>query len=187
MSFSTPTITHSFLSSPTGTAAGVIEFSLLDEMTNGTVTLLPPAIVKAPLDANGALSQGITANTDPGTEPTSPWYANWRVDFQITGAQAQSYVITVPAVLVETSGTVLSSALNVIELSAVSGYNLVVGQSVTGTGVPSNTIISSIDVTAGAPGKVTVSNNVASGTGQTFTFGSTIDLGYLLPTVPQPL
>lgn len=181
MAFSQPTVTHSFTQGTQQAATGTIEWSLLDPMTNGSVTLLPPSSIIANL-SSGAMSQAITSNIDPGTVPAAPWNATWRVDIQVTNAQLQSYFVTVPPIQTELSG---STTLNskTVQLSSLTAADFMIGQSITGTNIPSTTIITAVNTTLN---QVSISN-AASGTGSalSLTLGATVDLEYLLPGEPQ--
>ncbi len=194
MSFTTPTITHIFEGPPGTPATGSVEFSLLGWMTNVTTTLMPPMIVTSSLDSSGNLSvTNVPSNIDPDTEPAAPWNALYRVDFQITNAQAESFVVTVPPIQTETNATVTSGS-KTIKLSSLTAEWWMVGQSITGTGIPTGTIVTDATNVVGiypqqtAVNEITISNApTAGGTGVSLTLGETIDLGYLLPTIAQPL
>ena len=92
MSFSTLTVTHSFLNADGTYASGSITFTLTESITNGTTTYVPASIT-ANLSSTGGLSQALPANTDTGTIPTD---SQWRVDINILGAKAQTFFIVVP-------------------------------------------------------------------------------------------
>lgn len=183
MAFTYPTITHNFGSSSSG---GVVEWSLLTPMTNGTVTVLPPNIVSSTLDASGNLSENtVPSNLDASTEPSYPWAATYRLDIQVTGAQAQSYVIQVPPIQTETAGSIVSGALNTVQLSLLSAAEYMIGQSVACAGhVPAGAVVTGVNTSNNT---ITMSTAGTAGTSLSVTLGTDIDLGYLLPTVPQPL
>lgn len=185
MSFSTPTISHSFQSSEGTVATGVVEFSLLTPMTSGTVTLLPPAITSANLDGSGDISVVLTSNLDPGTEPAPPWQATYRVDIQVNGAQSQSYVITVPPIQTETNGSIVLGALDIVQLSSLKAAQYMVGQSIVCAGnIPTGATVVAVNTTNNT---ATMSTAGTAGTALSIVLGDSVDLGALLPTVPQPL
>lgn len=94
MSFTEATITHTFRNADGTPASGAITFTLTERMTNDGVTIVPAEITAA-LNAEGKLSQKLTANNDPGTIPQD---ALWRVDWRIQGPpMPESYFITVPS------------------------------------------------------------------------------------------
>ncbi len=178
MAFTTPTVTHTFHNADGSGASGTITFALTARMTNGTISLVPSEI-SSNLTSAGALSQPLTSNLDSGTNPTG---ANWRVDFRISGAESETFYITVPAILSETAGsTTLSS--QTVGVSAATAAAAIVGQSITGTNIPTATVITAISTSANT---LTISNAATgTGSGLSFTIGSTIDLGYLLPGQQQ--
>lgn len=92
MSFSTATVTHSFQNADGTPASGSITFALTKRMTNGTTTIIP-AEITANLNAQGQLSQALTANNDAGTVPAD---AEWAVTFRILGASMEEFFIVVP-------------------------------------------------------------------------------------------
>ena len=184
MAFTVPTITHNFSSAPGSPAVGAVNFTLQEMMTNGSDTLLPPAIVAGTIDSDGDMSVGVTSNLDPGTVPPAPWNAQWRVDIDVPGALSQDFTIVVPPIQAETNGSVSESTPNTIQLSVLSAEIWMVGQSVSGDSAPEGTIITAIDNTSNT---VTLSEDVTAGTGLSFTFGEMIDLQYLLPSQPQPI
>ena len=97
MAFSTRTITHTFTGADGSAAAGSITFALTKRITNGTTTILP-AEITATLDANGNLSQVLTANTDTGTMPQdSEWRVDWRISSTSGAPVTESFWIVVPA------------------------------------------------------------------------------------------
>jgi hypothetical protein len=95
MAFTIATITHDFLAPDGSNAVGDVEFSLTDEMTNGSVTYPKGYVITASL-VNGALSQAIPSNLDAGTVPLVP-QAMWQVTIRITGADDQTFWINVPS------------------------------------------------------------------------------------------
>ena len=92
MSFSQCTITHAVTNADDTPASGSITFTLSGRMTNGTTTIVPAAIT-ANLNSSGQLSQALYSNVDTGTVPQD---TNWRVDFRILGAEAETFFIIVP-------------------------------------------------------------------------------------------
>lgn len=96
MAFTEATVTHTFKNADGTPASGSIIFTLSERMTNGGVTIVP-ATVTANLNAEGKLSQKLTANNDT---TTTPQHARWRVDFHIIGEPEPpmplEYFITVP-------------------------------------------------------------------------------------------
>ena len=183
MDFTYPTITHNFGSASSG---GVIECSLLTPMTNGTVTILPPNIISSTLDGSGNLSEDtVASNLDPGTEPAPPFNASYRVDIQVPGAQSQSYVITVPPIQTETNGSIVSGALNIVQLSSLTAAQYMVGQSIACSGyIPAGATVLAVNT---ANNTATMSTAGTAGSVLSVTLGTSIDLGALLPTTPQPL
>ena len=182
--FTYPTITHAFQMS--GTAAGVVEWSLLTPMSNGTVTLLPPDILSVTLDGTGNMTtSAVASNLDPGTEPTAPWNSSYRVDIQVTGAQSLSYEVTVPPVQTETNGSIVAGALSIVQLSSLKAAQYMVGQSITCAGhIPTGATVLAVNTTNNT---ATMSTAGTAGTALSVVLGATLDLGVLLPTVPQPL
>lgn len=94
MSFTTATITHTFINADGTAASGSVKFTLTGLMTNGTTTIVPSSLT-ANLNGSGVLSQTLTSNVDPGTVPSDP-ATQWRVDLDLMGAEQQTYTITVP-------------------------------------------------------------------------------------------
>lgn len=95
MAFTQATITHTFQNADGTPASGAITFALTKRITNGTTTIIP-AEITASLNANGQLSQALTANNDPGTTPQD---SQWAVTFRITAPGApvtEEFFITVP-------------------------------------------------------------------------------------------
>lgn len=90
--FSQATITHTFTNANQTPASGSVEFTLTKRMSQPGQTITPGSIT-ATLDAEGNLSQALTANTDPGTIPQD---AQWKVGLYILGAEEETYFITVP-------------------------------------------------------------------------------------------
>jgi hypothetical protein len=86
------TITHLFNNADRTPGSGQVEFSLTKRVTNGSISLVPSTIT-ASLNASGELSQKLTANNDAGTVPGD---SQWRVDFRILGASAETFYIVVP-------------------------------------------------------------------------------------------
>lgn len=194
MSFTTPTITHTFQSPPGTPAVGTVEFSLLGWMTNGTLSLIPPMIQTYALDSSGNLSvSNLPANLDPDTQPAPPWNSIYRVDIDLVGAQAQSFVVTIPPVQTETNAT-LTADSTTVTLSSLTAQWWMIGQSITGAGIPTGTIVTgAVNVVGSFPqqtqvNRITLSNAATdSATGVTLTLGESVDLAYLLPTIAQPL
>lgn len=194
MAFTTPTITHTFQGPPGTPSTGTVEFSLLGWMTNGTVSLIPPMIQTYSLDASGNLTvSNLPSNLDTDTQPAPPWNSIYRVDIDIVGAQAQSFVVTIPPIQTETNAT-LTSGSTTVTLSSLTAQWWMIGQSVTGTGIPTGTIVTgAVNVEGSFPqqtqvNQITISNPATvSATGATLTLGATVDLAYLLPTIAQPL
>lgn len=174
MPFSAPVITHSIENADGTAASGVVAFTLTQQMTNGTKTIVP-APISASLNGSGNISQALTSNFDFGTVPTG---AQWRVDFRILGADQSSFFIVVPPVIIETNGSTTINSTTV-QLSSLTAASYMVGQSITGTGIPALTTITAVNVTLN---QVTTSANATgTGTALTLTLGATIDLGALLP------
>lgn len=181
MSFSQPTITHTFENADGTAGSGAIQFTLSAMMTNGTTSIVP-AEITANLNSSGVLSQALTSNIDPATVPAAPQSTQWRVDARVLGAQVQTYFITVPPIQTETNGsTTISSP--VVQLSSLTAAAFMVGQSIAGTGIPSGATVLSVNIAAN---QLTISANAtANGTGLSLTIGTTIDLGALLPPAQQ--
>ena len=93
--FTQATITHTFLNADDSVATGKLTFTLDDQMTNGTSTVMPTRF-EVTLNGSGAFSQLLYSNVDPGTTPPPPWQTRWRVDFHITGASQRTYWIEIP-------------------------------------------------------------------------------------------
>lgn len=95
-SFSTSTLTHTFANADGSAATGFVVFTLDEEMTNGTTTIMPTRF-EAQLSNEGMLSVSLVSNLDTNTTPPPPWNTRWRVDFHITGSSQREYFFTVPA------------------------------------------------------------------------------------------
>lgn len=93
--FSTTTVTHTFVNADGSTATGTVTFTLDDQMTNGTSSVMPTRFEAALVD--GAISQGLVSNVDTNTTPPPPWNTRWRVDFHIVGASQRTFWIVVPS------------------------------------------------------------------------------------------
>jgi len=91
--FSTPTITHIFFNADGTLASGKVEFTLGKRITNSGASILPGSVTVA-LDETGSISVKLTSNLDDGTLPSD---TNWRVDFQIMGAELDTEYIQVPS------------------------------------------------------------------------------------------
>lgn len=94
--FSTTTFTHTFVNADDSTAEGAITFTLDDEMTNGSITVMATRF-EATLDSSGDISQTLVSNVDTNTLPPPPWNTRWRIDFHIVGASQRTFWIVVPA------------------------------------------------------------------------------------------
>lgn len=181
MAFTQPTISHTFQNADGTAASGSIEFTLGGRMQNGTISLVPSSITSN-LNGSGALSQALYSNLDPSTLPAYPNNVQWRVDIRILGADTETYFISVPPIQTETSGSTTNLS-EIVQLSSLTAQVWMVGQSISGTGIPSGATITSVNTTAN---QVTISANAtATGSGLTLTLGSTIDLGQLLPNTAQ--
>jgi hypothetical protein len=179
--FSAPTISHSFENADATPASGAIQFTLTGRMQNGTKSIVPASIT-ATLSGSGGLSQAVTSNLDPGTVPAAPMNTQWRVDLRILGSSVETYYVTVPPIQTETNGSTASGSA-VVTLSSLTADDFMVGQSITGTGIPTSTTILSVNTTANT---VTMSANAtATGTALSLVLGATIDLGQLLPSTQQ--
>jgi hypothetical protein len=95
MTFSTATLTHSFVNADGSPASGLVEFTLQQTMTNGSVTMAASTHVTAALDASGNMSQTLTSTQDPGT--FSQGLAVWRADERVAGAPVRSSSFAVPS------------------------------------------------------------------------------------------
>jgi hypothetical protein len=93
VSFTTVTITHSFLNADGTPGSGEVKFTLTQRMTNGSQSVLP-ASVTASLNGTGNLSASLWSNSDTGTSPTG---AQYRVDMLLQGASEEQFFITVPS------------------------------------------------------------------------------------------
>lgn len=182
MAFSAPLVTHTFVNADSTAASGSIEWTLGARMQNGTQSIVPSSITSN-LDANGLLSQLITSNTDSGTVPTAPGNTQWRVDMRILGSSIETYFVVVPPIQTETNGSIVSGALNVVQLSSLTAAEFMVGQSAICAGkIPSDATVLSVNLTTNT---VTISANGTAGTALSVTLGTTIDLGQLLPNQQQ--
>ena len=92
MSFTTRTITHTFLEASGAAASGSVELTLSKRITQNGKSIVPSVIV-ATLNSSGELSQALTSNEDAETVPKD---SRWRVDFRLTGDTQESYFIKVP-------------------------------------------------------------------------------------------
>lgn len=163
-------------------------------MTNGAISITPPLLVPVVLDSSGNISiNTLPSNLDPGTQPAAPWNTAYRLDIMLTGAQEQTYNILVPPIQTETNATTTNTS-NIVKLGTLTAEPWMIGQSITGSGIPSNTIIIGATNTSGSfpqqvtLNQITLSNNAtATASGVSLTLGATVDLGYLLPTIAQPL
>lgn len=178
MAFTAPVITHSFENADGTSGSGNVKFSLLGRMTNSGKTIVPASITSN-LDGSGNISQAVTSNLDPLTTPQT---TEWRADLNILGASEESFTISVPPIQTETNGSIISGALNIVQLSSLTANAYMVGQSITGTGIPSSTTILAVNTTTN---QVTISANASIGTSLTLVLGVTIDLGALLPEQSQ--
>lgn len=177
-SFTAPTVTHTFENADSTAASGSVKWTLSGRMTNGTLTIVPASITDN-LNGSGAISQAVTSNLDAATTPQD---TSWRVDLNILGAEQESFVVVVPPQQTETNGSTTIN-LPTVQLSALTAALFMVGQSITGTGIPASTTIVSVNTTANT---VTMSANAtATNTGLSLTLGATIDLGALLPGAQQ--
>ena len=110
MAFTTRTIIHTFTNADGTAGSGTVKFTLTKMMTNDGTSIVPASITSA-LDGSGQLSQSVTCTNDADTVPTD---AQWRVDFEILGAENQSYFIVVPSGIGTVDlGTLLPSAQQV--------------------------------------------------------------------------
>lgn len=186
MAFSYPQISHQFQIGGGQPATGAVEFSLLDTMSNGTASIMAPAIESVNLDSSGNLSTtAVASNLDPLTEPTPPWNSSYRVDIQITGAQSLSYIIDVPPIQTETNGSIVAGALTTLVLSSLTPKQFMVGQSVVCAGnIPVGATVISVNTTTNT---ASMSTAGTAGTVLSVVLGTSVDLSALLPTVPQPL
>lgn len=186
MSFTYPQITHNFQIGGGQPATGTVEFSLLGSMNNGTASIIEPAIVSVNLDSSGDMTtSAVPSNLDSGTEPAPPWNSLTRVDIQITGAQALSYVTAIPPIQTETNGGIVSGALSTLQLSSLTAKQFMVGQSVQCAGnIPAGATVISVNTTNNT---ASMSTAGTAGSGLTATLGANLDLAVLLPTTPQPL
>ena len=185
--FSSVTLTGNYGAGTTGT----LTFLLTMAMANNNVIALPQPIVIT-LSAAGTFSQAFNANTDPTSYPSGTWYA---ITENIDGFPSRDYAIQIPYIQVETNATVKDGS-DVIQLSTATASTNMIGQSITGTGIPANTIITGAnppqpvgelgDYLPTSPNynTITISNNAtAAGTGVTLTMGETIDISWLMPAV----
>lgn len=183
MAFSSVILTGNFGASATGS----LTFTLTGRMSNADLTLVPTPVTV--VLASGAFSETFAPNDDTGTVPRGVAYA---VTELIDAAQPSDYFIDIPPVVIETNGsTTLNSTT--VQLSSAKATAAMVGQSITGTGIPTGTTITG--VTVGNPindpfnpaptlplNSVTMSAEAtATGTGLTLTIGATIDLSMLRP------
>ncbi len=183
--FTVPIVTGNY-----GTAAsgGTVTFTPTGPMANNNV-MLPPLPIVVTLSGTGTFSQALQSNGDVGTVPQG---IQWGVTESIPSAPSRDYNISVPPIIVETNGSVLSSALNVVQLSTATATLAMVGQSITGTGIPASTTIIAAQV--GNPtndplnpapllplNSVQISANAVAGTALTVTIGATIDISALMP------
>jgi hypothetical protein len=91
VAFTFVTITHTFETAEDLAAAGTVQFTPVEPMYND-VTVVEKAVT-ATLNASGALSQQLAANTDPETLPTGTTY---RVTEKIVGQDQLTYYVQVP-------------------------------------------------------------------------------------------
>lgn len=174
MSFSSPTISHTFINADGTPASGTVQFTLSKRMTNGSSSYVP-ASISANLNSSGVLSQAVPSNLDPGTYPTD---SEWRVDIRIMGCPEEQVVGQVPPLLTETNGSTTAGS-PIVQLSSLTAVYYMRGQSITGSNVPASTTILSVNVTTN---QITMSANATgNGSALTLTLGATLDLGAFLP------
>lgn len=95
MSFSSRTIVHKFQNIDGTPGSGIVEFTLLKQMTNDGVTMVPGSL-SASIASDGTLSQAIIPNDDPDTFPKD---AEYRIDIRLQGqgASLESFVAAIPS------------------------------------------------------------------------------------------
>jgi hypothetical protein len=93
VSFTTITVTHTFLNADGTGAAGNIVWTLQNRMTNGTTSIMPAQPLTSSLDSSGNLSQALPANNDPATTPIGTM---WQVTISINGCSPEQYAVVVP-------------------------------------------------------------------------------------------
>lgn len=185
MAFSQVTVTGDYGSGTTGTLTFLLQQPMMNE---GSTSV--PQLVTVTLDSTGSFSQVFDANGDASTYPAGIWY---NVTEAIDGAPFADYAVHIPAIQVETNGSIASSDLSVVQLSTATASEDMIGQSVSGTGIQSGTVVQSvqlpiplqeIDNYPFTPGTNTVTLSqpaTAAGSKLTLTFGSSIDISYLRP------
>lgn len=183
--FSQVTVTGNYGAGTTGT----LTILLQQPMMNNAVTV-PQQLLTVTLNTSGSFSQVLNANGDTGTTPQG---VSYNVSESITGSPFADYSIFVPRIQNETDGTIKSSDLSVIYLSTATADPSMIGQSVSGPGITTGTVIASvvepipIQEVINYPfqpnsNSVTLSQPASgAGTGLAFTFGESIDISYLRP------
>ena len=102
MSFTSVTVTGTYVLPNAGVAIGSVTFQPSDEMRNGGV-IVPAAPVTVTLDGTGHFSIGLWANDDSATLPTGTSYTVT----EDLGAEVRTYNVVIPSA----SGTVDLSTL----------------------------------------------------------------------------
>ena len=101
MAFTQQTLFHRYMNADGTPAAGSIEFTLSEAMSNGGITITPGSHISAPLDASGNVSSVanasaavLTSTQDPGTQ--SQGVPTWRCDERISGAPVRTWFFELP-------------------------------------------------------------------------------------------
>lgn len=187
--FSTTAFTHTFLNADGSIAAGAVTFTLDDQMTNGTESVMATRF-EAELSATGYILQKLISNVDTNTFPPPPWNTRWRVDFHITNASQRTFWIVVPAapstsVASGSSGQEIGSLTsNELQVASTTGFPPSGEICVTTSG--GSAILAYTSVSSGSFNGI----SVVSGTG-TWTVSTSaavipaVDLFLLIPPYPQ--
>lgn len=181
--FSSVTLTGNYGSA----AVGTLTFLLQQPMMNSAVTVIPSPIIISL--ASGAFSQSFNANNDIGTVPSNVYYG---VTEELANSPVSDYFICIPPIRTETNGSTTSGS-EIVQLSSITATDDMVGQSITGAGIPSGAYITAVQLPvpqgeifnypfATDLNTVTISASAtATAKALTLTLGQTIDISRLRP------
>jgi hypothetical protein len=166
-------IQGTFAGSPDRTPSGQITFKLTDAIYNGA-TSYPQAPQSAMLDASGRIIDPsgyafqVVANDDAGTSPVGTAYV---VTARITGQLVDEFTVVVSEAATATDSATLVSGSDVVTLSTLIPSAAMLGQAISGTGIPALTTVTAVAPTAGT---VTISAPATASTTSTVTLGGVV-------------
>jgi hypothetical protein len=146
-----------FSASPDRVPAGQISFKLTDTLINGA-TMYPATPISGTLDALGRLVDPsgypliVPANDDSASLPAGTAYT---VTARISGQQVSEFTVVVSATATATDTVTLTSGSQTVVLGALIPSSAMIGQAITGTGIPASTTVTGVSLSAGT---VTISN-----------------------------